>query len=211
MLLMNSQTYDMASSALIRRPSRSLLPLAIYWSVGAIAALVFLRSEIAIAPTIGFAHGLSIAVGLLVTLGTMIAYHRVALREGRSLHLPTLIGFPLLNGFCETALFLLSFKIGAALISPIAGQGAGQFAAGIVTFFAYSWAIHALFWLKLLPPHLNKSPAVKTSRILWSVGLTAVSLLWAWLYFAYQDFWSVAILHALFDAGMVYSIRYRLV
>ncbi|MGD1898724.1 MAG: hypothetical protein ACFB16_17430 [Phormidesmis sp.] len=206
----------MASSSLSTPASAqgrsSIRPLAIYWLIGAVVGGLSLRPELANATTSEFdtSHLLSIAIALLATVVTTIAYSKIVTTGGRSLHLPTLFGFSVLNGLFETILFIASFKIGVALAAPLTAQPIWLFLAGSFTFFAYLGAIHALFWIKILPSHLNKSPSVKNVRRVWIVGLTLVSLLWGWLYFGYQDFWSVVVLHALFDAGMVYSIRYRL-
>ncbi len=202
-----------SSSTLSSAPNSasSVRPLAIYWAVGIAVGFVYLRSDIAQVPgVVNGSHLLSILAGLLATVVTTVAYKKVTMSGGRSLHLPTLFGFSLANGICETILFLASFKVGVAIASPFTTQPAWLFLAGTTTFFAYLGAIHALFWLKILPAHLNKSPAVKNARRVWIVGLVAVSVLWGWLYFAYQDFWTVAALHALFDAGLVYCVRYRL-
>lgn len=198
------------SSAPARRRS-SVRPLAIYWLVGAVVGILYLRPELTSATSgFGAAHVFSIAIAFLATAITTIAYDRIVMTEGRSLHLPTLIGFSLLNGLLETVLFIASFKVGVAIASTFTTVLLWLFLTGTLTFFAYSGAIHALFWLKVLPPHLNKSPAMKNIRRVWIAGLTLMSLLWVWLYFGYQDFWSVVVLHILFDAGMVCSIRYRL-
>lgn len=196
------------SSVSTRRAS--IRPLAIYWLVCAAVSVLYLRSELTgLTSGFGAAHVLSIAIAFLTTATTTIAYSRVVITEGRSLHLPTLFGFSILNGLLETVLFIASFKIGVEIASLVTQQPIWLFLAGTFTFFAYLGAIHAFFWIKILPPHLNKSPSVKPIRRVWIVSLTIMSLLWGWLYFGYQDFWSVAVLHVLFDAGMVYSIRYR--
>jgi len=206
----------MAPSSIASRPTSSrttssLKPLAIYWVIGVVVGLLTLRPDIVqIATSYSAGHIVSIGVALLATVVTMVAYDRISSGGMRSLHYPTLIAFPILNGLCETILFIVSFKVGTALAATVTTQPVWLFLAGTFTFFAYLGAIHALFWLKILPPHLNKSPEVKPIRRIWIVGLVTVSLMWGWLYFAYQDFWSFAILHMLFDAGMVYSIRYRL-
>lgn len=199
------------SSITSRTTSSSLKLLVVYWAVGIAVGVLALRMELTQLVS-GFSpgHVVSLGIGLLATLVTMVAYDRVSLRGVRSLHIPTLIAFPLLNGLCETILFIASFKLGTILAAGFTTQPLWLFVAGTTTFFAYSGAIHALFWLKILPPHLNKSPAVKRTRIVWIIGLVTLSLMWGWLYFAYQDIWSIVALHVLFDAGMVYSIRYRL-
>ncbi|MEL7331388.1 MAG: hypothetical protein AAFN12_04030 [Cyanobacteria bacterium J06560_2] len=189
----------------------SFWPLALYWTVGAVVGALYLRPEMAQIPTYSSrSHFVSVAVALAVTVVTTVAYSKVTTYGGRSLHLPTLFGFSLFNGILETVLFLASFKIGTTLAVPFTAEPLWLFLAGTLSFFVYSGIIHVFFWLKILPPHLNKSLAVQNARRVWIVGLVAVSVLWGWLYFAYQDFWSVAALHALFDAGMVYCIRYRL-
>ncbi|MEO0646526.1 MAG: hypothetical protein AAFZ17_10290 [Cyanobacteria bacterium J06650_10] len=198
-------------SASLGRKRSSLKPLAIYWLIGAIVGALYLRSELtSLSSGFDAAHLLSIAAALLATVVTTVAYSRVVMTGGRSHHFPTLFGFSLANGLCETILFIASFKVGVAIAARFTTTSTWLFLAGTLTFFAYSGAIHAFFWLKILPPHLNKSPAVKNLRIVWIIGLTLMSLLWGWLYFGYQDVWSVVVLHVLFDAGMVYSIRYRL-
>ncbi len=188
----------------------SVKPLTIYWLVCIAVGWLYLRPEIVHIPTIlSKSHLISVGIGLVTTITTMVTYDRVATTGMRSLHWPTVIIFPIANGILETIPFLVSFKIGTVLAAPFTPQPLWLFLAGTTTFFAYLAAIHALFWLKVLPPHFDKRPAVKKARIAWIVSLTAVSLMWGWLYFAYQDFWSVAALHVLFDVGMVYSIRYR--
>ena len=192
------------------KTASSIRPLAIYWTIGILVGLLYLRSDIINSAVWSSGRVISVLLAMAATVVTTIAYDKVTTTGERSLHLPTLFGFSIANGICETLLFIASFKVGLVLAAPFTTQPLWLFLAGTFTFFAYSAAIHALFWLKVLPPHLNKNPAVKTLRLLWIVGLTATSLLWGWLYFGYQDFWSFAILHILFDAGMVYSIRYRL-
>jgi len=188
----------------------SIKPLTIYWLVCIAVGWLYLRPEIVHVPTIlSQSHLISIGIGLVTTVTTMVTYDRVATTGMRSLHWPTFIIFPIANGILETIPFLVSFKIGTVLAAPFTTQPLWLFLAGTVTFFAYLAAIHALFWLKVLPTHLDKRPAVRKARIAWIISLTAVSLMWGWLYFTYQDFWSVAALHTLFDVGMVYSIRYR--
>ena len=200
----------MASSISVpARRSSSIWPLAIYWVIGALVGCLLLRAELmAGASELNLSHLLSIAATLLATAVTVVAYDKIVTREQRSLHLPTLFGFSLLNGLFETMLFVASFKLGVAIASFFTTGPVYLFLLG--TFFAYLGAIHAFFWLKILPPHLNKSAAVKPMRTLWIVALTIMSLLWGWLYFAYQDIGAVVVLHILFDAAMVYSIRYRL-
>ncbi len=189
----------------------SLKPLTVYWLVCIAVGWLYLRPEIVHLPFIlSRSHLISVGIGLVTTVVTMAAYDRVATTGIRSLHWPTLIAFPIANGILETIPFLASFKIGIVLAAHFTSQPLWLFLVGTVAFFAYLGAIHALFWLEILPPHLDKSPAAKNPRIVWIISLTMVSLLWGWLYFAYQDFWSVAALHTLFDVGMVYSIRYHL-
>ena len=198
-----------SSASTLRRSS--IRPLAVYWLVCAVMGVLYLRPELTnVTSEFGAAHLLSIAMTFLATVTTTVAYNRIVTTGGRSLHLPTLFCFSILTGLLEKILFIASFKVGVAIAARLTTQPVWLFLAGTLTFFAYLGAIHAFFWIKILPSHLNKSPAVKPIRRVWIVSLTIMSLLWGWLYFGYQDFWSVAVLHVLFDAGMVYSIRYRL-
>ncbi|MEL6260841.1 MAG: hypothetical protein AAFR12_07205 [Cyanobacteria bacterium J06626_6] len=201
----------MTSSPIASQTESSIKPLAIYWLIGLIVGVTYLNADFRQLPTdFSDGHWISIWIGLAITAVTTLAYAKISTRSGRSLHVPTLIGFPLLNGLFETALFLASFKLGTTAVARWTNNPTWLFLAGIFTFCAYSGAIHALFWLRILPPHLNKDRALNNFRRVWMVGLVAVSVLWGWLYFAYQDVWSVVVLHALFDAGMVYCINYQL-
>lgn len=189
----------------------SVKPLLAYWIVGAIVGFLYLRPDIASGfGTWSSGHLISSLLALAATVVTAVAYSKVTMTEGRSLHLPTLFGFSIVNGICETILFMASFKLGVAIADPFTAQLLWLFLAGTLSFFIYSGVIHVFFWLNVLPPHLNKGPAVQTPRRIWILGLVSMSMLWVWPYFAYQDFWSVVVLHTLFDMGMVYCIRYRL-
>ncbi|MEL6468253.1 MAG: hypothetical protein AAFQ74_00865 [Cyanobacteria bacterium J06623_4] len=201
----------MTSPTIASRTDAAIKPLAIYWTIGLIIGTTYLNAGFRQLPSeFSTSHWISIWIGLAITVVTTLAYAKVSTRDGRSLHLPTLIAFPLLNGLFETALFLASFKLGMSAVAIWTTNPVWLFLAGIFTFCAYSGAIHALFWLRVLPPHLNKDKALNNFRRVWMVGLVAVSVLWGWIYFAYQDVWSVVALHALFDAGMVYCIHYQL-
>ena len=207
----SSQTLSSGSDSSGSDSGSSLRPLAIYWTICVVVGVVYLRPEVMQFPAIvGSSHVVTVVAGLLAVVVTTVAYKRVTTFGMRSLHLPTLFGFSLANGICETIAFFASFKVGVVIASLFTTSPLWLFTVGLTTFFAYSGAIHALFWLKILPAHLNKSPAVKNSRRVWIVGLVALSSVWSWLFFAFQDFWSVAVLHILFDMGMVYCIRYRL-
>jgi hypothetical protein len=200
----------------------SMKPLATYWCLGILVWVSYLRPErmarqrlppAAVLDAAG--HVVSIVAAVLATVATTIAYSKITTTSGRSLHFPTLVGFSLANGICETMLFMASFKVGAdAMMAATFQNAAWRFLAGTMSFVAYSGAIHALFWMKILPPHLiimdKTAGKMKSAKKLWMVGLVTTSVLWGWLYFRYQDFWSFAILHALFDAGIVYCIHYRM-
>jgi hypothetical protein len=95
------------------------------------------------------------------------------------------------------------------------------FLAGTMSFVAYSGAIHALFWMKILPPHhmlmmddktttATAAGMMKNAKRLWMVGLVTTTVLWGWIYFRYQEFWSIVVIHTLFDAGMVYCIHFTI-
>lgn len=193
------------------QPSPGFWLLLLYWVLGVAIALLYLQPPLPFSASLqGGAHASWIAVGLAVTLITNWAYDQISEDQGRSLDYPTLIAFPILNGICETIWFLATFKLGASLAALYTESPVWIFTAGFTLLFCYSGVIHAFFWLKLLPPHLNRDPKLKGIKRVWMLGLLLMTLLWAWLYFAFQDFWTVVGLHVLVDVAIVLSIRYSL-
>ena len=200
------------------RPARSPLPqLAIYWATGAALGLIFPLQDNLQAPhfvtlfaSLSQPHVLTLLAAFFVTILTNVAYDQITTTSGRSFNIPTLIIFSLINGIFETNLFLLSFSLGARLASQLSFPL--QFLAGFTFLSAYSGVIHAKFWLPLLPPHLKKMETRRDKVVKkgWMIGITLMTLLWSFLYYQFGDYWSVVALHVLFDAIMVWSIRFSI-
>lgn len=193
-----------------------LAHLAAYWSFGAAAATVLMlhpslpSAEGASAP--GCATAAAAGAGAL----TAAAYHALVHRgcASRPLDTATLIVFPVFNGVFETTLFAAAFRGGAAIARAAGSPPIGRFLAGTTTFFAFSGLIHALFWLRILPPHMPETrelpPRRKALKRAWAFGLGGMSFAWAWLLHAHDALRTVTWQHILFDAAMVASVRCRI-
>lgn len=193
--------------------SNSLVKLSTYWIIGAAAGIAFLRPDIQYLTPINLSNpyeALALTFGILTTFLTNYTYSKISHTSNRSLDVLTLTAFPILNGIFESILFILTFKLGVNIITPFNSSSFVQYFTGFMTMSVYSGLIHALFWLKILPPHLKQDPRMKGTKRVWIVGITFMSMMWCWLYHQYGHFWPVVGLHVLFDAGMVWSIRYSM-
>ncbi|MCU0492836.1 MAG: hypothetical protein MUD01_14690, partial [Chloroflexaceae bacterium] len=142
-----------------------------------------------------------------------VLYAAVARHDGRPIVWPVTLLFALGNGFFETLAFALSYRLGevlghaiASLVAPQAASGLG-FALGIVGFVIFGGLIHGLFWLKLLPPHLDDSPRARAIRKRRPLAEIALVLVWSLCFWLYTDIWTVIFFHILVDFFLMLFVR----
>ncbi|MBX0326816.1 hypothetical protein K2Z83_03855 [Oscillochloris sp. ZM17-4] len=192
-------------------PERAIL---IYWGISLVLGVVALQSWLrswAVPTTfanLGFVAYLVITFALSQVLYVLVARHD----DRPFLPLPTLI-FSLGNGFFETLAFAVVYWLGAmlgswavGLFAPAAASVAG-FVVGLIFFSIYGGLIHGLFWLRLLPPHLDESPRSQSIRKLRPMAEVALVVGWSACFWLYQDIWTVVLIHILVDLGLMLRVR----
>ena len=147
---------------------------------------------------------------------SQVLYILVARHDGRPFAADATLIFAIGNGICETLAFASVFRLGinigstlVGLFAPTAASVSG-FILGLIFFSIYGGLIHGLFWLRVLPPHLDNAPrsrAIRKIRPLAEVGLVLGWSLCMWLN---NDIWTVVILHVLVDIGLMLRVRPRI-
>jgi chlorophyllide a hydrolase len=160
-----------------------------------------------------FAHPW-LVVYLLATFAlSQVLYVVVARHDGRPLHWGSTLIFALGNGFCETLAFAIVFRVGALLGSALVGLFAPAFATtagfitGLAAFILYGGLIHGLFWLRLLPPHLDDAPLSRRVRRLRPIAEVALVIGWSICFWYTADIWTIVFLHVLVDLGLMLRVR----
>jgi hypothetical protein len=193
-------------------PERAIL---IYWGLSLALGALALRNWLGswnIAATIaqpGFVFYLALTFAFSQVLYVLVARH-----DDRPLRaIPTVI-FSLGNGFFETLAFAFVYWLGATIGSGLVGLFAPASVASVVgfslglTFFCiYGGLIHGLFWLRVLPPHLDDSPQSRSIRKFRPIAEVALVVGWSLCFWLYQDIWTVVAFHILVDLGLMLRVR----
>lgn len=186
----------------------------VYWGISGVLGFLFLRDWI-LAWNVGGTWSKPWLVVLLfatLVLSQML-YAAVARHGGRALHWGASLLFAVGNGIFETFAFALVYRLGellgrylATLFLPAAAGGIG-FATGILFFIAYGGLIHGLFWLRLLPPHLDDTPRSRAIRKCRPLAEIALVLSWSLCLWLARDIWTVVFFHMLIDLGLMVMVR----
>lgn len=153
-------------------------------------------------------------VYLLATFAVSQAlYVLVARHDGRPVLWGPTVLFAVGNGFAETLAFAGVYRVGellgawlGGLLFPARASLAG-FMLGLGLFIVYGGLIHALYWLKILPPHLDDSPRSRSIRKLRPIFEVALVVGWSLCLWLNRDIWSVIFLHVLVDLGLMLRVR----
>jgi hypothetical protein len=193
-------------------PERAIL---IYWGISLVLGVTALHSWLGswnITATLakpGLVAYLALTFAFSQVLYVLVARHD----NRRLLALPTVI-FSLGNGFFETLAFAFVYWLGALVGSELAGfiaspavASAVGFGMGLVFFSIYGGLIHGLFWLRLLPPHLDDAPRSRAIRKFRPIAEVALVVGWSLCFWLYQDIWTVVALHVLVDLGLMLRVR----
>jgi hypothetical protein len=177
-------------------------PIWIYWLVCglAISLLAINRKQIPLllSPTMGSpqsrqGYALMLTVGWVASLVAAIAYVLLTRKQVAGFYsLPDLVAFSLLNGVLEQLMFVFWFLLGCWVGSQLGIQVSWKiFGLGFLSNVIYSGAIHALFWVKVLPAH---QPA-----LVMPVLLLIMSLAWMWLFWRYRAVVAIIAMHMAID------------
>lgn len=186
----------------------------IYWGCSLIAGMVLLRDWLAAWHVPQTLAQPALVVFLIVSYAAaQLLYLIVARHDGRPLSWGSTLIFALGNGFFETLAFAAAYRLGAIIGSAVVGlfapdaASAAGFGLGLVFFIIYGGLIHGLFWLRILPPHLDDAPLsrrIRKIRPIFEVGLV---LGWSLVFWLYQDIWTVVAIHVLVDLGLMWRVR----
>ncbi len=190
------------------------VPVLIYWGISAVLGVLFLRDWIG-QWTVGetFARPW-LVVWLIITLVVgQVIYSIVASYDNRPVRLVPTIIFMVGNGVFETFAFATVYRLGEVIGTNVGAMvlpsyaGVAGFALGLVLFVLYGGSIHALFWLRILPPHLKDTPLslkIRRYRLINEIGLVIGWCLCFWLT---RDIWTVIFFHMLVDLGLMLRVR----
>jgi hypothetical protein len=194
-----------------RNAERAIL---IYWGIAAVIGIPILRDWIMSWNVASTWARPELVLYLVFSLFlSQLLYVLVARHDNRPLNpLATLI-FAVGNGICETLAFVAIYRVFAwvgvslaALIVPDLASAVG-FVFGVIGFVIYGGLIHGMFWLRILPPHLDDSPRSRVVRMVRPLGEIALVLGWSLCLWLYQDFWTVVLFHTLVDVGLMILVR----
>ncbi|NTU77850.1 MAG: hypothetical protein HGA45_00360 [Chloroflexales bacterium] len=140
-------------------------------------------------------------------------YILVARHNGRPIHLGALTIFAIGNGIAETLAFATVYRLGELIGSRLVSIFAPDFAAiagfiiGVTFFSIYGGLIHGLFWLRVLPPHLDDNPRSQSVRKLRPVAEVVLVIGWSLCLTLNRDIWTVIFFHTLVDVGLMILVR----
>ncbi len=185
-----------------------------YWAISTVLAVLFLHDWLLqwnVAATLDRPWLLLL---LVVTWAIgQVLYGAVARHDGRPIRWGPSWLFAVGNGICETFAFALVYRLGevlgSGLFSLFAPQSASVagFVGGVILFIIYGGLIHALFWLRLLPPHLDDAPRSRMIRKFRPLAEIGLVLGWSLCFWLTRDIWTVVFFHILVDLMLMILVR----
>lgn len=200
------------STVLTTRNAGRLIVL--YWVIATLIGVPFLYDWIVawnVSATL--AQPWLVVYLILSFILSQVLYILVARHDGRPIHWGALVIFSVGNGIAETFAFAVAYRLGELLGTGIVGSFAPSsaslagFILGVIFFTIYGGLIHGLFWLRLLPPHLNDSQRSRKIRKFRPLAEVALVLGWSLCFWLFRDIWTVIFLHTLVDVGLMVLVR----
>ncbi|MFV9503157.1 MAG: hypothetical protein AB4911_01185 [Oscillochloridaceae bacterium umkhey_bin13] len=185
-----------------------------YWVIASVIGIPILWDWLS-AWNVGATLAMPWLVGYLVFsfVLSQILYLLVARHGGRPIHWGAVAIFAVGNGLAETFAFAAIYRVGEVigagmmgLFAP-AGASLAGFILGVIFFSIYGGLIHALFWMKVLPPHLDESPRSRMIRKWRPMAEVALVLSWSLCLWLTRDIWTVIFFHTLVDIGLMLIVR----
>uniref|UniRef100_B3EJA0 Abortive infection protein n=1 Tax=Chlorobium phaeobacteroides (strain BS1) TaxID=331678 RepID=B3EJA0_CHLPB len=179
-----------------------------YWFIAIAVGLVFFRKEtFSYNTNFDLRRKILLAASVVIVAFNAFVYSSSTFDGGRSLDLASVVLFTVGNGIAETFMFYAFFVLGEKLMGLLTKNPWALFIAGFVCFMIYSGFIHALFWLDLLPEHVNQASPLKP---LFMPTQILIAGSWALSFFWYRDLPSVFVLHGLVDLTMALNVKFSL-
>jgi hypothetical protein len=190
------------------------VPVLAYWGISAILGVLFLRDWIMQWNVWETLSRPWLVIWLILTLVIgQVIYSLVAHHDHRPIRWGATAIFSIGNGIFETFAFALVYRLGeflgiaaGNLLFPSAAGWIG-FILGAIFFIIYGGSIHALFWLRILPPHLKDTSLARTIRRYRMINEIALVLGWCLCLWLSDDIWTVVFFHMLVDLGLMVRVR----
>ncbi|HEY9625441.1 MAG TPA: hypothetical protein V6C78_34295 [Crinalium sp.] len=178
------------------------MPIWIYWFICGLATALILINQQSIpkllSPVLNSSqrqqgYSLALTLGWVATLFAALGYILLTHKEvAGSYQIQDLLVFSLLNGTLEQLMFIFWFLLGCWLAFRWSIQATWKiFGLGFLSYSLYSGAIHAFFWVKVLPAH---QPALVIPVVLFFM-----SLAWMWLFWRYCALGAIIGMHVALD------------
>lgn len=179
-----------------------------YWFIAIVIGLLFFRKEtFSFNTDFDLRRKILLGASLLIVAFNAYVYSNSTFDGGRPLDIASVLVFTIGNGIAETFMFYLFFVMGEKLAGIITKNAWVLFFAGLFFFMIYSGFIHALFWLDMLPEHVNQASPLKP---LFMPTQLLIATSWALSFFWYRDLPSVFVLHGLVDLTMAMNVKFSL-
>ena len=179
-----------------------------YWLIAIVIGLFFFRKEtFAFNTNFDTRRKVLLGFSLLIVAFNAWVYTNSTFDGGRPLDIASVIVFTIGNGIAETFLFYAVFVIGEKFAGLVTKNPWALFISGFVFFMVYSGLIHGLFWIDLLPEHVDQASSLKP---LFMPTQILIAGSWALCFFWYRDLPSVFVLHGLVDLTMILNVKFSL-
>ncbi len=185
-----------------------------YWFIAIVIGLVFFRKEtLTFNTNFDLRRKVLLVFSLLIVAFNAFVYSNSTFDGGRPLDLASVVLFTIGNGIAETFLFYAFFVMGEKFAQKLSDDSwqlipkQTEFLTGIIFFMVYSGLIHGLFWIELLPEHVNQASPYKP---LFMPTQILIASSWALSFFWYRDLPSVFVLHGLVDLTMAWNVKFSL-
>ena len=179
-----------------------------YWFIAIVIGLVFFRKEaFSYNTNFDMRRKILLVASLVIVAFNAFVYSNSTYDGGRPLDIASVILFTIGNGIAETFIFYAAFIIGEKLAGMVAKSPWVLFITGFIFFMVYSGLIHGLFWIDLLPEHVDQSSPYKP---LFMPTQILIAGSWALSFFWYRDLPSVFVLHGLVDLTMILNVKFSL-
>ncbi|UZJ38720.1 hypothetical protein [Prosthecochloris sp. SCSIO W1103] len=179
-----------------------------YWFIAIVVGLLFFRKEtFTFNANFDTRRKVLLSLSLLIVAFNAFVYTNSTYDGGRPLDIASVLLFTFGNGIAETFMFYAAFVIGEKLVGFASKNSMALFIGGFVFFMVYSGLIHGLFWIELLPEHVNQESPLKP---LFMPTQILIAGSWALSFFWYRDLPSVFVLHGLVDLTMILNVKFSL-
>ncbi|MGB0130144.1 hypothetical protein, partial [Chlorobium sp.] len=162
-----------------------------YWFIAIAIGLIFFRKETFSYNTcFDLRRKVLLAASVVIVALNAFVYSNSTYDSGRTIDWPSVILFTFGNGIAETFMFYAFFSMGEKLADKMSSDACQlipkqtSFIVGILFFMVYSGLIHGLFWLDILPEHVNQASPFKP---LFMPTQLLIAGSWALSFFWYRD------------------------